>query len=86
MNYMSILKLYSYSNEFPMELEENRQTDKVVLKNCRKKIANFCVFCLDYKKIHSMILYFWPLKYVEAVTVVENTKSRLKELNEAMEL
>ena len=52
--------------------------DKMVLKNCKKRLTNLCISWIDYKKAYDMIPHSWLIKCMEIFNLAENSINLLK--------
>ncbi|XP_068720811.1 uncharacterized protein [Montipora capricornis] len=46
--------------------------DKVILKNCQRRLTNLSMAWIDYKKAHDMVPHSWILKCLEMVGTAKN--------------
>ena len=53
-------------------------TNKMVLKNCRRKHTNLNMAWIDYNKAYDMVSHSWILESVTSVGIAENIKGLLK--------
>lgn len=53
--------------------------DKMVIKNCKKRLTGLGVAWINYKKAYDMIPHSWILKTMELVGVANNMKALIKD-------
>ena len=56
--------------------------DKMVLKNCKKRLTSLSLGWIDYKKAYDMVPHSWLKKCLE---IFEEAENRKKVLEESME-
>ena len=58
-----------------MNILQSRETkvqlilDKMVMENCKRRMANFCVAQIDYAKAYDTVLRIWILQYLKTFKV-----------------
>ena len=52
--------------------------DKMVMKNCRRRLTNLCVAWIDYKKAYDMVPHSWILACLTMFKVADNIRNLIR--------
>ena len=52
-------------------------TDKMVIKNCKRRMTNLCLAWIDYKKAYDMVPHSWIIRCLEMFKISENVEQLL---------
>ncbi|XP_065055326.1 uncharacterized protein LOC135683871 [Rhopilema esculentum] len=54
--------------------------DKMVMKNCRRRLTNLCVAWIDYRKAYDMVPHSWILACLTMFNVADNIHNLIRKL------
>ena len=52
--------------------------DKMVLKNCKKRLTNLCLAWIDYKKAYDMVPHSWICQYLQIFKISDNIRNLIE--------
>ena len=57
---------------------KTQQIDKMVLRNCKRRMTNLCVAWIDYKKAYDMVPHSWIMRCLAFFKIAHNVKAFLE--------